>query len=53
MNDLTDIIDGYTTDTLEYAFLDSPVDVDPRVHLPSVVLQDIILENCTQAYSAG
>ena len=40
-------------DTLYFGWLDNPVEVDPGVQLPQFTLQDIILYDCSQNYTAG
>ena len=40
-------------DTLALEWLDSPVDVDKGVQLPSYTLKDVVLHNCSQTYTAG
>ena len=40
-------------DTLEYEFLDHPVDIDPLIHIKDFTVYDLILRNCTQTYTAG
>ena len=44
---------GYTMDTLYFAWMDNPVDIDQNVQLPQFVLQGYILNDCSQNYTAG
>ncbi len=44
---------GYTTDTMYFSWLDSPVEVDPEVEMPQHFLKDKILYDCAQNYTAG
>ena len=44
---------GYTMDTLYFAWLDSPAEVDTAVELPQFTLKDIIVLDCSQNYTAG
>lgn len=40
-------------DTMYFAWLDDPVEVDPAVQLPQFTLKDKILFDCSQNYTAG
>ena len=44
---------GYTMDTVHFQWLDNPVDVDKSVQLPQFTLTDIVLNDCSQNYTAG
>lgn len=44
---------GYTMDVMYFGWLPSPVDVDVGVQLPQFTLQDVILYDCSQNYTAG
>ena len=44
---------GYTMDTLYFAWLESPVDVDDSVRLAQFTLVDKLLYDCSQNYTAG
>jgi len=44
---------GYTMDTMYFAWLDSPVQIDGDLQLPQFSLQDKILYDCSQNYTAG
>ena len=43
----------YTTEKMYFAWLGSPVDIDPSNELPQHTTVDIILYDCTQNYSSG
>lgn len=44
---------GYTMDTMYFAWLDQPVQIDADLQLPQFSLQDKILYDCSQNYTAG
>jgi len=44
---------GYTMDTLYFSWLDTPVDVEADLRLPHFTLQEAILYDCSQNYTAG
>lgn len=44
---------GHTMDVMYFAWLPSPVDVDGNVQLPQFTLEDTILHDCSQNYTAG
>jgi len=44
---------GYTMDTLYFSWLESPVDIDAGLRLPHFNLEEAILYDCSQNYTAG
>ena len=44
---------GYTMDTLYFSWLETPVDIDAGLRLPQFTLQEAILYDCSQNYTAG
>ena len=44
---------GYTMDTMFFAWLDAPIDIDKSVELPQFTLENKILYDCSQNYTAG
>ena len=44
---------GYTMDTLFFAWLDTPVDIDASVLLPQFTFVGSHLYDCSQNYTAG
>ena len=44
---------GYTMDTVYFSWLETPVDIDPSLQLPHFTLQEAILYDCSQNYTAG
>ena len=40
-------------DTMYFSWLDSPVDIDKDLQLPQFTLEDKILYDCSQNYTAG
>lgn len=44
---------GYTMDIMYFSWLDTPVEIDAGLQLPQFSLQDKILYDCSQNYTAG
>ena len=44
---------GYTMDTMFFAWLDTPIDIDASVELPQFTLEDTTLYDCSQNYTTG
>ena len=44
---------GYTMDTLYFSWLETPVDVDVGLQMPQFTLEEAILYDCSQNYTAG
>lgn len=44
---------GYTMDTMYFAWLDSPVDIDRGLQLPQFTLSTVMLSDCSMNYTAG
>lgn len=44
---------GYTMDTMYFAWLEDPVQLDPQIELAQFSLEDEILVDCSQNYTAG
>jgi cation transporter family protein len=44
---------GYTMDTMYFAWLDSPIDIDAGLQLPQFFLVDKVMFDCSQNYTAG
>jgi len=44
---------GYTMDTLYFSWLETPVDIDVGLRMPDFTLEEAILYDCSQNYTAG
>jgi len=44
---------GYTMDTMYFAWLGDPVDIDEGLEMPQFKLVDMLLYDCSQNYTSG
>jgi len=47
------LVVGYTMDTMYFAWQEQPVEIDKGLQLPQFELEDYILYDCSQNYTAG
>jgi len=47
------LIVGYTSDIVDFTWLNNSVEVDEHMQLPQFELEDIIQRDCSQNYTAG
>ena len=48
-----DCVVGYTVDTLQYGWLDEPVDIDKSLQISQFTLEKHEKHDCSQNYTAG